>query len=164
MAPNQGPQPLGAAAPKLYRDAERTALYNLLATSFSLSLAEGLAATGRCAQGIALIDERIRLDEADQALSYMPELLRLRGSIFLSMPQRRVDDAETCFANSLDLSRRQGARAWELRTATDLAGLWRGLGKPEKARALLLPIFEQFAEGLETADLEAAKNVLASLR
>ena len=64
----------------------------------------------------ALIDERIGLDQADQALTYMPELLRVKGGILLSMPQPRVDDAEAHFTRSLELSRRQGARAWELRT------------------------------------------------
>ena len=54
---------------------------------------------------------------------------------------------------SLDLSRRQGARAWELRTATDFAALLAAQGQSESARALLRPVFEQFAEGFDTADL-----------
>ena len=53
----------------------------------------------------------------------MPELLRVKGGLLLSMPQPNVDDAEMCFVQSLELSRRQGARAWELRTAIDLAAL-----------------------------------------
>ena len=59
------------------------------------------------------------------------------------------------------LARRQGARAWELRTATDLAALW--ADKPERARELLQPVFEQFAEGAETADVKAAQRRLAAL-
>jgi predicted ATPase/DNA-binding winged helix-turn-helix (wHTH) protein len=137
--------------------------YKLLASSFSISLVEGLAATGRLAQGIALIDETVRLDQADQALSYVPELLRVKGSVLLSMPQPRVDDAETHFMQSLELSRRQGARAWELRTAVDLARLLAAQRHPAHARALLQPVFEQFAEGSDTADLKAAERVLATL-
>ena len=53
----------------------------------------------------------------------MPELLRVKGSLLLSMPQPSGDEAEMCFMQSLELSRRQGARAWELRTAIDLAAL-----------------------------------------
>ena len=56
-------------------------------------------------------------------LSQMPELLRVKASLLLAMPQPNVADAETCLAQSLELSRRQGARAWELRTASDLARL-----------------------------------------
>jgi predicted ATPase/DNA-binding winged helix-turn-helix (wHTH) protein len=139
------------------------ARYKLLATSFSISLVEGLAATGRLAQGIALLDERIGLDQADQALSYMPELLRVKGGVLLSMPQPRGDDAEAHFMRSLELSRSQGARAWELRTGIDLAALLAGRGRRESARALLQPVFEQFAEGSDTADLNAAERLLGTL-
>jgi predicted ATPase/DNA-binding winged helix-turn-helix (wHTH) protein len=139
------------------------ARYKLLATSFSISLVEGLVATGRLAQGIALIDERIGLDQADQALSYMPELLRVKGGLLLSMPRPGVEDAEKCFMRSLELSRRQGARAWELRTAVDLATLLADQGRRENGRALLRPVFEQFMEGWDTADLKAAERVLSNL-
>ena len=58
----------------------------------------------------------------------MPELLRVKGGILLSMPQPRGDDAEAHFIRSLELSRSQGARAWELRTGKDLAALLAGRG------------------------------------
>jgi len=64
---------------------------------------------------------------------------------------------------SLDWSRRQGARAWELRTAIDLADLRNGQGRSEAARALLQPMLAQFEEGLDTPDLKAGARLLASL-
>ena len=102
--------------------------YELLTTELNLSLVRGLAAMGRFAEAIALTDETISLVEANGDLSHMPELLRVKGNVLLSMPQPSVDDAEACFMQSLELSRRQGARAWELRTAVDLAKLWAGTG------------------------------------
>jgi predicted ATPase len=80
------------------------------------------------------------------------------------MPWRRVHDAEICLIQSLDWSRRQGARSWELRTAVDLAALWASQGQRDRAQAVLQPIFEAFAEGFDTADLKAAERLLASLR
>ncbi len=74
-----------------------------------------------------------------------------------------VEDAEKCFMQSLELSRRQGARAWELRTAVDLATLLADQGRRENGRALLQPAFEQFVEGWDTADLKAAERVLSNL-
>jgi hypothetical protein len=68
-----------------------------------------------------------------------------------------------CLMQSLELSRRQGARAWELRTGIDLATLFAAEGRPDKARALLQPVFEQFVEGSETADVKAAHRLLATL-
>jgi tetratricopeptide (TPR) repeat protein len=130
---------------------------------FSIVLAQGLAAIDRFAEGIALIDESIRQFDASGDLHLAPELLRVKGGILLSMPQPDREGAEECLKRSIELSRRQGARAWELRTATDLAKLWAGQGRTEDARALLQPVFEQFVEGLDTPDLKAAERLLKTL-
>jgi predicted ATPase len=137
--------------------------YELLTTPLNISLVQGLAATGRFAEGTTLIDETIRLVETNGDICYLPELLRVKGDVLLSMPQLGVDDAERHFMHSLELSRRQGARAWELRTATDLASLWAGQRQSGRARALLQPLLEQFVEGSDTADLKAAARLLANL-
>jgi predicted ATPase len=138
--------------------------YELLTTELNLSLVRGLSAMGRFAEAIALVDETIKLVEASGGLFHMPESLRVKGSVFLMMPQPRHDDAEACLMQSLELSRRQGARAWELRTAIDLAKLWVAQGRSENARALLQPGFERFTEGLDTEDLKAAALLLATSR
>lgn len=128
--------------------------------AFNISLAQGIAAIERFAEAVTLIDETIRLVEANGALSYMPELLRVKGSILLSMLRR--EDAEICLMWSLDWSRRQTARSWELRTAIDLGTLWASQSRPDAARKLLRPVFEQFVEGLDTADLKAAERLLTT--
>jgi hypothetical protein len=68
-----------------------------------------------------------------------------------------------CFVQSLDCSRQQGARSWQLRTAVDLASLWVAQGDRERAQAVLRPIFAEFVEGLETADLKVAEHLLSTL-
>jgi predicted ATPase len=80
------------------------------------------------------------------------------------MPQPIADDAEGCLTHSLDLSRHQGAHAWELRTAIDLAAFWARRGRSADARALLQPVFMRFEEGLGTPDLKAAEDLLARLQ
>ena len=70
----------------------------------------------------------------------MPEALRVRGRVLLAMPERADHDAETCFVRSMECSRHQGARSWELRTAIDLAALWASQGQRERGHALLEPI------------------------
>jgi predicted ATPase/DNA-binding winged helix-turn-helix (wHTH) protein len=137
--------------------------YELITTEFDISLVQGLAAIGRLAEGMTLIDETMRRVEANGDASYMPELLRVKARLLLSRSQPHADDAQTYLLQSLEWSRRQGARAWELRTATDLAALFASQGRSESGRALLEPVFEQFTEGLDTADLMAAKRMLASL-
>jgi predicted ATPase/DNA-binding winged helix-turn-helix (wHTH) protein len=137
--------------------------YELLTTEFNISLVQGLAALGRFAEGITLIDETIQRVEMNGDVSYMPELLRVKGGLLLSLPQPRAGEAEMCFKQSLELSRRDGARAWELRTAVDLAKLLSVQGQSDSARALLRPVYGQFTGGSDTADLKAAARVLATL-
>jgi tetratricopeptide (TPR) repeat protein len=141
----------------------RAARYELLTTAFNISRVQGLSAIGRFAEGIALIDETISLVEANGDFSYMPELLRVKGSLHLAKPDVDCQEAETCFLQSLALSRRQGARAWELRTAVDYAALLAARGQGGSARALLQPLRDQFVEGLDTVDLKAAERLLATL-
>ena len=141
----------------------REVRYELL-PAFNTSLVQGLAALGRVAEGMALIDEAIGSAQVNGDLSHMPELLRVKGGLLLSMPQAGRDDAETCFMQSLDLSRRQGALAWELRTAMELTRLWAVRGRSEQAQALLELVLGRFSEGLETVDLMTAARLLASLK
>jgi predicted ATPase/DNA-binding winged helix-turn-helix (wHTH) protein len=139
------------------------ARYELLTIQFNIALVAGLAATGRFGEGLTLIDETIRLIERNGDFSYMPEVQRVKGSVLVAMPRPRVDEAATCFAQSIELSRRQGALAWELRTAIDLAGLLAAQQLTEPAREVLQPVFDQFVEGFDTADLQAAERLFTRL-
>lgn len=134
-----------------------------LATEFSISLVQGLVVIGRFIDGITIIDEAIQRVETNGDASYLPELLRMKGALCVSMPQPCEEEAEMYFMQSLELSRREGARAWELRTAMDLAALYASQGKSESGRMLLRPVLDQFVEGFDTADLKAAERLLATL-
>ena len=61
---------------------------------------------------------------------------------------------------SLELSRRHGAPAGELRTAIDLAILRDGQGRSDSARTLLQPAFDKFADG---SDRRTTRRLLARL-
>jgi predicted ATPase/DNA-binding winged helix-turn-helix (wHTH) protein len=145
--------------PKLHVDG-----YERLTTRFNLTLASGLAATGELEEGVTLLDDTARLIELKGDSSYLPELLRLKASILLSMPKPGLEDAEKCFVQSLELSRAHGSRTWELRTATDLATLWATQGRANDAHSMLGRVFEKFTEGFDTTDLKAAERLLVKLR
>ena len=137
--------------------------YELLTTELNLSLVVGLCAIGRVDEAMSLIGESLGRADTNGDLLYIPELLREKAAILLLRSQSKRDDAETCLLQAIELSRGQGARAWELRAATDLAVLWAGQGRSDDARSLLLPVFKQFTEGSDTADLKAAERLLATL-
>lgn len=136
--------------------------YEIHNTKFKIDLVQGLVAIGRVEEAMALIDETIRRIEENGELCLLPEALRVKGGALLVSPVSR-DKAEACFIESLDCSRRQGARGWELRTAIDLARLLATRGEPKEARKLLHPVLEQFTEGKETTDLQSAARLLAEL-
>ncbi|WEX74653.1 helix-turn-helix transcriptional regulator [Sinorhizobium numidicum] len=137
--------------------------YELLSTPLTLSLLEGLAAAGRVTEALALVDETIQSVEANGDLCYSAELLRVKGGLVVAASQSDSDDAEKCLTRSLEVSRCQGARAWELRTTTYLATLLADRDERESARELLQPVFEQFVKDPNSADLKSAARLLATL-
>jgi predicted ATPase/DNA-binding winged helix-turn-helix (wHTH) protein len=141
----------------------RIARHELLVTPFNISLIQGLTATGQFVQSIALVNKMIERVEANGDLCYLPELLRLKGAAILSTPEPKVVRAEACLRQSLEWSRGQSAKSWELRTAVDLGSLLAAQGRQDSARALLEPVFKRFVEGFETEDLRAADRLLAAL-
>lgn len=154
--PQRGIEMLESSLEKLH-----AARYELVTTAFNIALAQGCMTVGRTGEGMRLINETIRQVEQNGDLAFMPELLRVKGRLLLGA-QSSPDQvgAEACLAQSLVWSRRQSASAWELRTATDLAALLVEQGHCERASALLKPVFEQFPERSDTADLNAAQRVL----
>jgi predicted ATPase/DNA-binding winged helix-turn-helix (wHTH) protein len=139
------------------------ARYELLTTTFNISLIQGLLSAGRSDEGLALIDETIRLVEENGDLVFMPELLRVKGNALSCLPKSSLEEVERCFFDSIEWSRRQGALAWELRAAVDLARFRTEQNRHEDARVLLQPLIEQFEKGSDTADLKIARKVLANL-
>jgi predicted ATPase/DNA-binding winged helix-turn-helix (wHTH) protein len=137
--------------------------YELLTTEFNLSLVRGLTAIGEFAEAFSLIDATADAVETNGDSSYTPELLRLKATLLQSTPEPRADETERLLTRSLEISRTQGARSWELRAATDLAALLADRGEQERARTILEPVFARFTEGFDTADLQAAKRLLTSL-
>jgi hypothetical protein len=63
----------------------------------------------------------------------------------------------------LAISRRQGARLLELRSAVSLARLWQRGGQSASARKLLQGVYVRFTEGWDVPDLVAAAVLLRSL-
>jgi DNA-binding winged helix-turn-helix (wHTH) protein/predicted ATPase len=87
------------------------------------------------------------------------ELHRQRGELVAT---RRPAAAETFFRDALEIARRQGAHALELRAATSLALLWRQ-ERPAQARTELARAYRGVREGLATTDLREASALLAEL-
>ena len=88
------------------------------------------------------------------------ELLRIRGELLLLKGGSGAAAAEDHYQQALGWARRQGALSWELRAATSLARLLRDQNRSTEAIGLLVPVYNRFTEGFETADLKAAKVLI----
>jgi predicted ATPase/DNA-binding winged helix-turn-helix (wHTH) protein len=121
-------------------------------------LAVALAAHGELDEAKATVEEALSRAEGHGERWYLAELLRIRGII--AQAEGRPSEAEQHLLEAIDCARRQEVLALELRAATSLARL-RG-GDDATGRALLVASYRRFTEGFETADLEAARQVLGA--
>jgi len=76
----------------------------------------------------------------------------------------KILQAEQTLQQALTIARSQGALAWELRSATDLAELWQSQSRQREALDLLTPIYQRFTEGYTTADVRKVRRLLDRLR
>lgn len=125
--------------------------------------AEAYAKASRIDAALQVIEQAIAISEETGEHWYLAEILRIKASL-LSTTDTAGDQVEILLASSLETARGQQARSWELRTACDLASLWQIKGRAKEALQLLQPVYNQFTEGFDTADLCHAKLILDRLK
>jgi hypothetical protein len=119
--------------------------------------------TGAVESGLVAIEREMVDHPITGERLFEAEVRRLWGELLLVKEDGEVREAETQFKMAMDISRRQGARSLELRATMSLAELWRRQGKLREAHQKLKTIFDWFAEGLDTADLRAARQLVTEL-
>jgi len=88
---------------------------------------------------------------------------RLHGEFLLQGNEPDPVQAERELRAAIGVARSQSAKLFELRAATSLARLWSGQGRRAEARELLAPVYDWFAEGFGSVDLQKTRAVLAEL-
>jgi class 3 adenylate cyclase/predicted ATPase len=139
--------------------ARRTGLQFWLPTFLAVE-AEGHAKAGQRDVALELIEQAITLANDTGEKWALAEVMRIKGTLLLSVSREAEHRAETCFLESIALAQRQQARCWQLRAAMDLASLWERHGRVSEARDLLQSIYDQFSEGFDSADLVRARTLL----
>jgi predicted ATPase len=146
------------------QDRLRVNQHQALDSAFAGVHAEGLAMVGRVDEALAMVEPALaRVAERGETFE-TPELFRIKGSILGLVTSRDPKVAEQCLLQSIECAREQGALSWELRSAIDLARLWSNANRRQEAVTMLTPLYDRFKEGFESADLMAARAVLAELR
>jgi predicted ATPase len=126
--------------------------------------AQSAALSGQLELALKIVEEALEQIERPgwEERGFLAEALRVKGWIL----QLRGDAerAEAEFRASLEVSRQQQARSWELRAATSYAGLLKNQGRRREALDLLKPIYDWFTEGRSTRDHIDAAALLAGLQ
>ena len=135
-------------------------LYLPIAVSYQGELEMSL---GLIDDSLATFTEAIALAEESEETWALAELNRLLGQALLIAEPTNIERAEMKLTHALEISRTQNAKAWELRTATDLARLWHTQGRTREAVELLTPVYGWFTEGFDTKDLLDGKALLDEL-
>ncbi len=110
-------------------------------------------------------DAQLKRAETGAAGWSTAEILRVyaEGMLARECPTQ-TDMAETVLLKALNVASVQGALAWELRSATSLATLWRRQGRQQQAHDLLAPIYSRYTEGFATTDLKTVQRLLGELQ
>jgi class 3 adenylate cyclase/predicted ATPase len=110
-----------------------------------------------------LITEGFELIEKTGERTWMVYLTHLGAELSL-IADSDYDQAEAKFLHSIELCREHQARSFELRSATSLAAHWFQQEQRERALDLLLPLYESFSEGRDTADLKKSAALIEKMR
>ncbi|WP_246752761.1 hypothetical protein [Sinorhizobium sp. BG8] len=122
-------------------------------------LIRALYAIGCMAEAARILDY---LFEVGPQRSMVPELLRLRA--VKERSAGRDEEAVFTLRQSLQVAEENGAWAWRIRCATDLAALLRDQMQIYEAKSVLEPLYGQFMDGLDTPDLQKARDLLTELK
>jgi class 3 adenylate cyclase/tetratricopeptide (TPR) repeat protein len=126
--------------------------------------AQAAGLLGRLDEALALVEEALELIRRpgwEERMS-LSEALRIKG--WLLQRRGETEQAEACLRESIAVARQQGAKSFELRTATTYAQLMKDQGRRTEARDLLQPVYDWFTEGRSTKDHIEAAALLAELR
>lgn len=140
---------------------------------FLTLLAELFSLSGQVEEGLLAANEALELTLETGNRYLEPDIHRVRGDLLTRLPHDGsppgldvpyvAADAEGSLRRAVELARRRSAKSLELRAATRLGWLWHERGESARARRLLGPLCGWFTEGNDTADVSAARQLVAVL-
>ena len=127
------------------------------------TIAEACLAAERYEKGLEEVRHAISIADEIGLQFEKPRLHLLRGALLLHASRRNFEMVEGCFRLAFEAANAQGARGWALRAMTSMTSLLAERSGRLQARDRLAAIYADFAEGLDTPDLQDAKALLDQL-
>jgi predicted ATPase/class 3 adenylate cyclase len=127
--------------------------------------AQACLSGGRPIEGLEALEASMDILGAGAGASVLPELLTLRGDLLRASKSNGANgdpeaDPEHWYRLAYERATRIGARTAQLRSATRLAQLRIAEGNAAAATSLLAPVVASFPEGIGTADVREARELL----
>src|SRR3989442_2543297 len=137
----------------------------ITAPYFLTLIAEASASAGRFDEARDAISQAVAHANRDVELWWQAEQYRVHAELLIRESASRGEavhpEAEAWAQKALDVARRQRAKSIELRTVMTIARMRACEGRAEEGRQLLRNVHASFTEGFDTADLKAARTLLA---
>jgi predicted ATPase len=126
-------------------------------------LAENHLTAQRYAEGLVQVRQALAVAAESGEQWFVPRMHQVCAELLLHMQDGTDESPEAILRTAIDIACGQGAKGWELRATVALARLWAEGGERWKAHDLLAPVLACFTEGLDTAALKGAKELLETL-
>jgi DNA-binding winged helix-turn-helix (wHTH) protein/tetratricopeptide (TPR) repeat protein len=115
---------------------------------------------GQIDEGLTLVADA--LADSEELAQIKSPALRQRADLLAhsDVPSSEIEEA---YRAAIECAHNQGAKYYELETATHFARWLKSQGRFKEARSILAPIYNWFTEGFDTVALEEAKALLDEL-
>ncbi|MEZ4864363.1 MAG: BTAD domain-containing putative transcriptional regulator [Caldilineaceae bacterium] len=131
-------------------------------THFLSLLAEAYACANQFVKALDVLDQARVFVERNGERIWHAELVRLRGDYLLALATPPAE-VLSCYDDAIAIAQAQQAKSLELRATMSLARLLQNQGETAVAYQRLSVVYNWFTEGFNTADLRAARALLAEL-
>jgi len=122
-------------------------------------VAEAYLAAGKREEGLKALEASF---DCPEEVWWLPEQHRVYAELLRLAPGAEVE-AEASLRKALDSARKWKMRYFELRAVMSLARLLRQQGRAAEGQELLADCYAWFSEGLDTPDLQEARELLEEL-
>ncbi len=136
----------------------QSARFESLRPYFLALLAESFMTKGDSSAGLEVLADALEIVERTGEGYIEAELHRLKGECLADSQAK-----EACFAQAIDVARRQRAASYELRAVMSLSRLYIDRGQHRFARQMVADLYSSFTEGFDTQDLRDASALVQSL-
>jgi len=140
----------------------RQAHHRLQMSQLFCMYAESCLVAGQIGEAVAVLDEALAAFASYRDRLCAPDLHILKGNALLALGAE-IGEVEACYQAGLMLAQELQAKVSALRAALHLVRLHKSYSKPDASLPILRTLYAEFAEGFETPDLQAAKQLLDEL-